>query len=249
MLIENGTAVLVKDVLLVWDNITKADEKYNRYGGKFLVSKRDTQSVEELVGLCRKVQQNDKVPLTSQFNPNDPKHDGDCYYNKEGVLVEQYKDYWVVNAGSGLPIPVVDESGCPVDLNMQKPLYNGIGLNVIFNAYARRADGNVGTSLGVMAIQIADRNKPKLFEGSGGAVSHTQAAGMFGAAPTGGVAAPSAAPALAPSPAPAPAAAAVAPRMTPVSEQAKALPDPAAWYGRGWTDDMLVQHGHFTRAM
>lgn len=66
----------------------------------------------------------------------------------------------------------------------------------------------------------------------------------------GGVAAPvQPAAAPAPSPAPAPAAAAVAPRMTPVSEQAKALPDPAAWYGSGWTDDMLVQHGHFTRAM
>lgn len=253
MLVENGTAVRVNNVLLVWDNITTPDEKYNRYNGKFLISKGDAQSVEELVSLCRKVQQTDKVPLTSQFNANDPKHDGDCYYNKNGELVEQYKGHWVVNAGSGKPIPVIDESGCPVDLNMQKPLYNGIGLNVIFNAYARRADGNVGTSLGVMAIQIADRNKPRLFEGSGGSVSHSQAAGMFGSSPTGGVATPSpvpqqAAPVAAPAPSPAPAPAA-AERWTPVSPQAIASPDHKAWLAQGWTEDALVSNGHFTRAM
>ena len=253
MLIENGTAVLVRDVILVWDNITKPDEKYNRYGGKFLIKKSDTASAEELTMLCRKVQQEQQVPLTLQFNANDPRHDGDCFYNGQGELVTQYDGCWVVNASSGLPVPVVDESGMPVDLNMQKPFYNGIGLNVIFNAYARKAEGNKGTSIGVVGVQIADRNKPKLFEGSGGAASHTQVAGMFGVTPAGGQpqqpapAASSPAPAPAPAPAPSPA----APRMTPISAEAKANPDPNSpfWTTNGWTEDLLVQNGHFTRAM
>lgn len=59
-----------------------------------------------------------------------------------------------------------------------------------------------------------------------------------------------AAPAAAPT-APAAPAAPLAPRMTPVSAEAKANPDTnsAFWRTNGWTDDLLVQHGHFTRAM
>lgn len=51
--------------------------------------------------------------------------------------------------------------------------------------------------------------------------------------------------------APAAPAAPLAPRMTPLSAEAKANPDPASpfWKTNGWTDDLLVQHGHFTRAM
>lgn len=58
-------------------------------------------------------------------------------------------------------------------------------------------------------------------------------------------------PAPTPAPAPNPVAAPQAVRMTPVSPQAIAQPDPdsAYWTGSGWTHDLLVANGHFTRAM
>lgn len=252
MLIDNGTKVLVEGVLLAWDNLTKPDEKYNRFGGKFLWPKSDVQGVQEMTTLLQGVQVSAKVPLTSQFIAGDPKHDGDIYCNSKGEPVPQYAGYWVVNATSGLPVSVLDESGNPVDLLMQKPLYAGIKMKVIFNAYPRTADGNKGTSIGPVGCMITDRTTPRLFEGGDGAVAPQALAGMFGATPVAAASAPVAAapqaqaPVAAPAPAPAPAA---VPRLVPVSDLAKANPDPASpyWVNAGWTEELLVANGHFAK--
>lgn len=252
MLIDNGTKVLVEGVLLAWDNLTKPDDKYNRFGGKFLWPKSDTQSVQEMTTLLQGVQASAKVPLTSQFIAGDPKHDGDIYCNGQGEPVPQYKGYWVVNATSGLPVSVLDESGNPVDLLMQKPLYSGIKMKVIFNAYPRTVEGNKGTSIGPVGCMITDRTTPRLFEGGDGSVAPQALAGMFGASPS--AASPAPAPqAAAPTPAPAPQAAAPAPaavpRLVPTSDLAKANPDPASpyWVNAGWTEELLVANGHFAK--
>lgn len=119
-----------------------------------------------------------------------------------------------------------------------------------------QANGKTGPQAGVfvnfsMALLVAQGEEivtgPSLQQAFAGVQFQMPAGGVVALVqPT---ASPAAAPA--PSPAPAPAAAAVAPRMTPVSEQAKAQPDPdsAYWTDSGWTHDLLVQHGHFTRAM
>lgn len=250
MLIDNGTKVLVEGVLLAWDNLTKPDDKYNRFGGKFLWPKSDVQSVQEMETLLRKVQAEKQVPFTSQFISGDPKHDGDIYCNSKGEAVPQYKGYWVVNATSGNPVGVLDESGNPVDLLMQKPLYAGIKMKVIFNAYARTADGNKGTSIGPHGCMITDRTAPRLFEGGDASPSPQALAGMFGASPAA-ASAPAATPApvaAAPAPAPAPAPAAV-PRLVPVSDLAKANPEATApyWVNAGWTEELLVANGHFAK--
>jgi hypothetical protein len=249
MLIDNGTKVLVEGVLLAWDDLTKPDEKYNRFGGKFLWPKSDTQSVQEMTTLLQGVQASAKVPLTSQFIAGDPKHDGDIYCNSKGEPVPQYKGYWVVNATSGLPVSVLDESGNPVDLLMQKPLFPGVKMKVIFNAYPRTADGNKGTSIGPVGCMITDRTAPRLFEGGDGSVAPQALAGMFGAIPSAAPVAASPAPApqaAAPTPAPAPAA---VPRLVPTSDLAKANPDPASpyWVNAGWTEELLVTNGHFAK--
>lgn len=247
MLIDNGTKVLVDGVLLAWDDLTKPDAKHNRFGGKFLWPKSDAQSVQEMATLLQGVQASSQVPFTSQFIPGDPKHDGDIYCNGKGERVPQYAGYWVVNASSGLPVSVLDESGNQVDLLMQKMLYPGIKMKVIFNAYARNADGNRGTSIGPVGCMITDRNAPRLFEGGDGAVAPQALAGMFSAAPQSASPAPAPAPqAAAPTPAPAPAA---VPRLVALSDLAKANPDATSqyWVAAGWTEDLLIANGHFAK--
>lgn len=117
-------------------------------------------------------------------------------------------------------------------------------------------NGKQGAQAGVfvnfnMGILVAQGEEivvgPSLAQAFAGVKFDVPVAGTVTPAPQAAAASPS------PAPAPEPQAAAgpATPRMTPVSDLAKANPDPdsAYWTASGWTHDLLVQNGHFTRAL
>lgn len=233
------------DAILAFEDLVKPNNK-GRYSGKFLIPKTQVQDIQDLTNLLQSKATEAQVPFFPKFTPGNVNYDGDSYLDKKtGQKVPMYFGHWILNAGSGIPVPLLDEmnselSPASVPAHKQK-VYSGVGCQVVVNSFPFPAKdgGSAGVSFGLAAVKITDTTKPRLYEGASSGMSAEKAAALFGGspAPQQTAAAPN------PNPAPAP------DFLQPPAPAVKTLIQTGAHTiealrAAGWGDDQMVAAGH-----
>jgi len=230
--------------VLAFESLIRPDDKGN-FRGKFLVPKT-SHEITEIDQLQQATATRTGRPYIPKFAQGNPQYDGDVYRDGKGQLVPAYNGYWIVNAGTRIAPPLLDENKQELSPHTipahKEKIYSGVGVEFVINAfdYPAKDGGQAGVAFGLAAVRITDTTLPRIAEsGSGGMTASKAASAFFGSVPAGNVTTP-------PVHTPPPAANVTAPPPVPA---AKVLVQTGnhtieALRGAGWTDEQMIAAGH-----
>jgi hypothetical protein len=180
MWVENNTAVLTGNAILIWDGLTKPDVKDD--GSKTwnvsVAVPANSPELVELEALRQKALREKAKPTVNVNNPgNNPIHDIDA------SKFPELPGYKVFKATTTLGAPeVFNVDGATLNAMTYGPMmYNGAVVRLIVDAYTYD-NKQKGVNFGLQSMQIVDATAPRLAIGAAGMSTDAARAAFMGAA-------------------------------------------------------------------
>lgn len=180
MWVENNTAVLTGNAILIWDGLTKPDVKDD--GSKTwnvsVAVPANSPELAELEALRQKALREKAKPTVNVNTPgNNPIHDIDA------SKFPELPGYKVFKATTTLGAPeVFNVDGATLNAMTYGPMmYNGAVVRLIVDAYTYD-NKQKGVNFGLQSMQIVDATAPRLAIGAAGMSTDAARAAFMGAA-------------------------------------------------------------------
>lgn len=179
MWVENNTAVLTGNVILIWDGLTKPDVKDD--GSKTwnvrVAIPNNAPELQELEALRQQALRNSKKPNVTVSNPgNNPLTDIDLQKFPE---LPGHKCFSASTTRG--PCDVFSIDGATLSPMQYGPqIFNGLVVRLIVDAYAYD-NKQKGINFGLQSMQIIDATAPRLSIGASGMSTDAARAAFMGA--------------------------------------------------------------------